>query len=150
MSEYQCKSGDSSFLRERSRHDDWLISKVKRTRGKILILGPFAPQTLSLSSSDSSSPRIGRQFSPISIPYPTHSDCYAPPEAEIFDQLEYESSVPDIDFDIDLRGKVDNRVDPVSSVSPSTGDWTPWVDNENEHRQTVKLRLEAMVSFQRR
>lgn len=116
---------------------------VIRAKEKILILGPFLPQTLSLSSSDSSeSPPVHRRIFPtISIPYPSYEDCFAPPVppgSDIFNPLEYESSVPDIDEDREGDFDVD---DSFSVFSP-----TPRVDYENEHRRTVMTRLEEVVS----
>lgn len=110
-------------------------------KDRILILGPFLPQTLSLSSSDSSEsgPPPRHTFPTISIPYPSYDDCFAapaPPGSDLFNPIEYESSVFSIDDD-----SLDDS-DESSSVSPLT----PWVDYENEHRHTVKTRLEALVS----
>ena len=126
-----------------------LIVQNKNLKEKILILGPFLPQTLSVSSSDTSVALPGRVFSPISIPYATHDDCFAPPE-QVFDQLEYESGDHEMDLDVGkiyMDDTVDLRKDDgAPSVSPPSGDLTPWVDDASEHRHTVQTRLEAVVS----
>lgn len=110
-------------------------------KDRIILLGPFGPRSIDLTSSDSdvSGPSYLRQsrFSPIPVPIPSYEDCFqAPaPDSSVFDPMEYESSVCGLDL-------VEEESDIVSCASE-----IGWSYHEHcDHLETVRHRLAVEVS----
>lgn len=128
----------------------WLIIQEYNQKEKIVILGPFVPQTMELTSSESggsvstdSHPRI---FSPISVPIPSYEDCFQAPHpvSDIFNQLEYESSL--ISIQAGIVSEIGSEADLLTFDDPLDESEVVLIDTESEHRQIVRSRLEALVS----